>query len=1035
MIEINVSQITNLQDYNKLKLKCEPNKWNDFFERLSSNTTLILLDLSDNQFGDVEIKLLSKALKQNKFLKKIKINNIGLDDLNASILCEALKENSTLKSLSLSTNKVTNLGAETLAEALKLNTTLKSLDISSNQITDDGVYKLCMALKSNHTLIHLDLNDNEYVNEIYVNFINFNLEKNKNTSNKIKEITKFNHEKLILNNKLETPLTIIKKQLEVIKMYEEEIQNQFEYWESDYDDWCEKTSFEIVEDIIDKINQLKEVSDLIIIKSNHIENLINFGKDLKKWIESKKISLQLIDKLKDFYNNCDPYKELEKYEIKLKLAEKEDSTTNENIKEIKISIQNYKKILISINSIIKEIKKLEHKDIIEKAQNIINPLKNIDNKSEEYKIKSLINNKNYFISYLQIYNKLNKSINNNIYFTTNSDNNDVVLKKYKISKANFSEIQSRAFNELSLLIDLQNRFYVVPINDLIIIKEKDTHSNLYIEMPKYNRHLLHWLKGKEISNSDSSLREVKTIKNDNQIIRILLQIIEAVCDLHSLGIEHRDLKPENILIDENENIKIIDFEISKNKNNNSFTTFKTFIGNSTIMTKRYAPPERKSDKESYFIFGSWDTYSLGIIFYECLCDVNEIDLSEDEIGPEKIKFGLKKKEFEWIYNNIYSMINKDPAKRKSIHKIAQEIKSTLFNSLEELEKKSQFIGSKSIEKLRIKLQESNKVEKMTFPKIIFDTINGFTINGFVSIMKKINNRDDIESFIYLIFQEHNEELRVFLRFILEKLFKDKNEENNYFLFDDDKYYLPSNTYEYKDEMESFGKLLFHCIIKGYTLQMKLHPIIYYIFTNNIPKHKSKIINFIRKYHPEKADLLEKCLNEINNREEAINSIKEILNEEDLMIKNIVHIRNGFVELMDPVERELLKECNWNDIELLCCGPEIISSDMLLEIMKESLTDEEWKQNELKLKTLKWFKNWIKKQNSNELRKLIQFSTGLSSIPSNYDRFVIQVYPSTKDKTYSTPNKKQIYLNITFEKEEDFFSEIEELISNQIYDHI
>ncbi|KAJ3800752.1 hypothetical protein GGU11DRAFT_771926 [Lentinula aff. detonsa] len=33
--------------------------------------------------------------------------------------------------------------------------------------------------------------------------------------------------------------------------------------------------------------------------------------------------------------------------------------------------------------------------------------------------------------------------------------------------------------------------------------------------------------------------------------------------LHELGIEHRDISPRNILMDQDENLRIIDFHISK----------------------------------------------------------------------------------------------------------------------------------------------------------------------------------------------------------------------------------------------------------------------------------------------------------------------------------------------------------------------------------------------------------------------------------------------------------------------------------------
>ena len=99
----------------------------------------------------------------------------------------------------------------------------------------------------------------------------------------------------------------------------------------------------------------------------------------------------------------------------------------------------------------------------------------------------------------------------------------------------------------------------------------------------------------------------------NEAIRITLQICGALVYCHERGIFHRDIKPENIMIQEDGNVKIIDFGIALLEGARR-VTWRGLSG--TIGTPDYMSPEQLKGERGA---AGADIYATGVMLYEMLC--------------------------------------------------------------------------------------------------------------------------------------------------------------------------------------------------------------------------------------------------------------------------------------------------------------------------------------------------------------------------------------------------------------------------------
>lgn len=144
------------------------------------------------------------------------------------------------------------------------------------------------------------------------------------------------------------------------------------------------------------------------------------------------------------------------------------------------------------------------------------------------------------------------------------------------------------------------------------IMVKLSHPNIrqvydYVEIDGRPAIIMEYLKGDDLSER---LKKGEHF-SDEDLIKWWNQLVDALTYTHNKGIVHRDIKPGNIFIDENRNVKLLDFGIAKIKESISMTRTGTLMG--TLM---YMSPEQVMD--SKHIGPESDIYSLAVTFVHLL---------------------------------------------------------------------------------------------------------------------------------------------------------------------------------------------------------------------------------------------------------------------------------------------------------------------------------------------------------------------------------------------------------------------------------
>lgn len=111
---------------------------------------------------------------------------------------------------------------------------------------------------------------------------------------------------------------------------------------------------------------------------------------------------------------------------------------------------------------------------------------------------------------------------------------------------------------------------------------------------------------------DLYIRNVTGPIPEERTIDIFIKVLEAMSHIHKKKIIHRDIKPSNIMINDKSEIRLLDFGIAKNTENDPTLTK---IGGSAGYTPMYMSPEHCNGEP---ITKYSDIYSLGITLWQML---------------------------------------------------------------------------------------------------------------------------------------------------------------------------------------------------------------------------------------------------------------------------------------------------------------------------------------------------------------------------------------------------------------------------------
>ena len=218
-------------------------------------------------------------------------------------------------------------------------------------------------------------------------------------------------------------------------------------------------------------------------------------------------------------------------------------------------------------------------------------------------------------------------------------------------------------------------------NERNILMILNNYSSTFVKLYEFGRHENQFVLVLEDCAKGALSDNLSLLRDERTRLQFFYKMLEALKISQKNMINHRDIKLDNILVTENNEFRIIDFNLSKQID---LEGLETFVG-----TCNYLSPEQiqnaKYRKSQIDPFAN-EIWSLGVVFLE-VCQGKRLNrnlvegISNFSEFEKKLEIGLKLLEgvSDQIKDLLKRMLTFDKSKRIILKKALNLIKKYLFH--------------------------------------------------------------------------------------------------------------------------------------------------------------------------------------------------------------------------------------------------------------------------------------------------------------------------------------------------------------------